>query len=275
MRTNEASVPRCMSRRTALIAAATTMLSVQQLGLVDAQEDAKGTSELLSHTALSYRIEIAAVQLAFPIKTTHGFIHGRSPSPESLARYVPLFASEFKRYPREFVEASKLKKVILCEDLSFDGQRRNAVPDFEHNALYLDSKRGDHDGIYQRKVLHHEFFHIVDYVDDGEIYSDAQWSAMNPPDFRYGTGGRNAQDIASTSELTERFPGFLNHYSTTGVEEDKAELFANMLMDFQHVQQRALRDLVVAKKVEAMKKLLARFCKELDEKFWERVGKGR
>jgi len=262
-----------MSRRTALFAAAASLLSFQNLKVVEAQDDTHATLALLSEIASSYRIEIAAAQLAFPIKTTHGFIHGRTAAHDSLVKYGPLFVNEFKLYPKQFVEASKLRKVVLCEDLSFDGQRRNAVPDFEHNALYLDAKRGDHNVKYQRKVLHHEFFHIVDFVDGGKIYVDDQWAAMNPVDFRYGTGGRNAQDNASTSVLTDRFSGFLNHYSTTGVEEDKAELFANMLVDFQHVLQRAMRDPVVQKKVDAMKRLLARFCKELDEGFWARVGK--
>jgi Putative zinc-binding metallo-peptidase len=174
-----------------------------------------------------------------------------------------------KRYPIGLVHRSNLKRVVLCEELKFDGQRRNAIPDFEHDVLYLDVKRGDYNTLYQRKVIHHEFFHIIDYKDDGSVYADKAWDALNPASFQYGTGGRNAQENASTSLLTNRFPGFLNHYSTTGVEEDKAEVFANMMVEPKHVDTRAANDSVIKAKRDAMKSLLQEFCAEVDEEFWK------
>ena len=91
--------------------------------------------------------------------------------------------------------------------------------------------RGGYDRLYLCRVLHHEFFHIIDYRDDGDVYEDKAWAALNRPGFHYGTGGKNAQHVASARELTEKFPGFLNYYATTGVEEDKAEVFANLIVD--------------------------------------------
>jgi hypothetical protein len=120
-------------------------------------------------------------------------------------------------------------------------------------------------------VLHHEFFHVIDYRDDGEVYRDDAWAALNPRSFRYGSGGKNAQQRSDTSLLTDRLPGFLTHYSTTGVEEDKAELFAHLLASGPHVRERCERDAVLQAKVERMKKLLADFCPEMDEEFWAKA----
>ena len=60
----------------------------------------------------------------------------------------------------------------------------------------------------------------------GRLIPVFRWDALKPKDFKYGSGGKNAQDISTTSLLTEKYPGFLNHYSTTAVEEDKAEVLA-------------------------------------------------
>ncbi len=225
----------------------------------------------LQAVAAKFDIEIVTSNAEFPVRTTHGFIHGKAIDRDALAVYQPLFSSEFSRYPKQLVTATKLRKVVLCEDLSFDGQRRNAVPDFEHNTLYLEAKRGSYSPVYQRKVIHHEFFHMIDFADDWKLYEDSDWTKLNSTDFRYGSGGRNAQDNASTSVLTDRYPGFLNHYSTTGVEEDKAEVFANLMVEPQRVLSRANSDPVLRNKVAAMKKLLEKFCEELNSEFWSKI----
>lgn len=218
----------------------------------------------------NFKIEVATRNLGFPVKTTHGLIEGQEAAKDSLQKYQKLLSKEMKRYPVSLIRRSNLLRIVLCEELKFDGQRRNAIPDFEHDVLYLDVKRGDHNTLYQRKVIHHEFFHMIDFKDDGSIYNDKAWAALNPTTFQYGTGGRNAQDDASTSVLTNRFPGFLNHYSTTGIEEDKAEVFANMMLEPKHVNTRASNDPVIKAKQDAMKSLLHKFCADVDEEFWKK-----
>ncbi len=160
---------------------------------------------------------------------------------DEIDHYSVLFVREFSLYPPSLIKRCGLKRIVLCKDLAFDGQLRAAIPDFEHDTLYLDVLRGGYDRLYVCKVLHHEFFHIIDYRDDGRVYEDREWSALNPPGFKYGTGGKNAQQVASARELTDKFPGFLNYYSTTGVEEDKAEVFANLIVDSAYVAERAKR----------------------------------
>lgn len=185
---------------------------------------------------------------------------------------MPLFAFEFGLYPRGLVERTGLRRIVLCKQLSFDGQRRAAVPDFGGATLYLDVVRGMVTMSYARKVLHHEFFHIVDWRDDRELYRDDQWSALNAKGFAYGSGGKNAQGDSTMQVLTDAYPGFLNKYSTTGVEEDKAVVFANMLADPGVIERRTSEDPVLARKVERMKELLRSFSKEVDGSFWKKIG---
>ena len=221
----------------------------------------------------SYDIQVLTDDLVFPVRTTHGPIDGKKASDEDMRAYGEIFLLEFALYPKELVKRSGLKRVVLCSELSFAGQRRNAIPDFEHDTLYLDVSRGSYNNKYMRKVVHHEFFHIIDFRDDGLLYKDDRWGRLNPDKFKYGDGGRNAQSFSETSLLTDKFPGFLNHYSTTGVEEDKAEVFANMIVEPKHVEDKKRKDPVFDTKVRAMKELLASFCVQVDEKFWERARK--
>ena len=49
---------------------------------------------------------------------------------------------------------------MLVGDLSFNGQRRHAVPGVMSQTLYLDP--GPYQLSYLQDVLHHEFFHMLD-----------------------------------------------------------------------------------------------------------------
>lgn len=227
----------------------------------------------LEKIAKTYKIGVLTADLRFPVKTTHGPIDGKNANGNELQDYTRLFAREFALYPPHLVQRSQLRRVVLCSELSFVSQRRNAIPDFEHATLYLDVNRGTYSKSYLRKVIHHEFFHVIDYRDDGSVYEDDRWASLNPDPFKYGTGGRAAQVLPETSVLTNKFPGFLNHYSTTAVEEDKAELFANLLVDLEYVEERARQDRVIHAKVQRMQNLLVRFCPAMDDTFWEKVRK--
>lgn len=211
----------------------------------------------------------------FPVRNPYGPIAGADAAPSALRRYEPVFVHAFGRYPVDLVRRVGLRRVVLCRDLAFAGQRRGAVPDFDHDTLYLDILRGADRPGYLSRVLHHEFFHMVDYKDDGRLYADPEWAALNPQGFRYGRGGKNAQEVRGTGVLTRRHPGFLNHYATTGVEEDKAEIFALLLTDPQAIARRAAVDPVVRAKVQRMRALLARFCPAVDDAFWKRVAAPR
>ena len=69
--------------------------------------------------------------------------------------------------------------------------------------------------------------------------------------------------------LPSDWPGFLDWYSTSGVEEDKAQVFAYMVVHGDLVAQRAAIDDVLRAKVDRMIELLQQFCPEMNAAFWE------
>lgn len=214
----------------------------------------------------TYSIDIVTdvSSLAFP--TYHGMINGRQASTKAIADYSPLFNQEFASYPLSLVKRMGLKRVVMCKELSYGGQLRTGVPDFEHNALYLDVACAIYDRTFLRKIIHHETFHVIDYK-AGQFGSDERWSRLNPPSFRYVNGGHRAHE----SLLTDDVPGFLNHYSTTAVEEDKAEVFANMMVEPAYIAKRIQTDSVLRAKVSRMREQLITFCPDMNERFWDKV----
>lgn len=227
----------------------------------------------LAAVGKTYKLDLVTQKPAFPVKTAHGAIDGAVADGKDVESYAAIFAFEWALYPQELVKKTRLKTVVFCKDLSFAGQNRTAVPDFEHDTLYLDVTRGRHDERYVRKVIHHEFFHFVDLRDDGLLYEDDRWANLNPPQFKYGPGGAKLQDDPTATTTGRDEPGFLNRYATSGVEEDKAELFAHLMVEPKLVAERAEKDKYVRAKVERMRELVLAFSPKADKDFWAAVEK--
>jgi len=83
--------------------------------------------------------------------------------------------------------------------------------------------------------------------------------------------GEFYQQEALASLLTEDYPGFLTRYATAVLAEDKAEVFANMMVNLQPVKARAQKDAVILAKMLRIKELLLRFCPQVDDHFWQRI----
>jgi hypothetical protein len=215
-------------------------------------------------------VEIVWQGHPFPVKSYHGPISATSATAEEIARYRPLLERELSLYPRECFKQSKLRRIVVCRGLSFNGQARAAVPDFEHDTLFLDAVAGDYDRRYQRSTIHHDYFHMIDYKDDGSLDSDREWSRLNPGKFQYGKGGAKMQDDPNSGSDWDA-PGFLTRYATSAVEEDKAEVFAHLMTDYAAVVERSKSDPVIDRKISAIKALLTRFCPSMNESFWQRV----
>jgi hypothetical protein len=207
----------------------------------------------------------------FDVHLWSGHICGSPPNSERAAYFLALLVREYSIYPSEFFPATGLEQIVLCTGLTFESQRRGAIPDFDHNVLYFDVDEGSYDQFYQRRGLHHELYHVVDLIDDGQLYKDETWRKLNPESFRYGNGGAELQNDSSSGNLQHRESGFLTSYSMSGVEEEKAELFSFLILVPKFVGKRAASDRVLANKVARMKSLLVEFCPQLNESFWQKV----
>lgn len=170
--------------------------------------------------------------------------------------YIPLFIFEILIYPKSFIKKLEIKSFTFINSLNFVTteyeQYRAACPEYYKTmSLYYCAK--ERNSSYIRTVIHHELFHFCDFIDDG-TYDDPKWNKFNSHGFKYGKGGAYEREWKPLNPDTR---GFLNFYSTTGIEEDKAEIFQFIISDpdkaFQH------EDEIVNKKVFYVANFLKRF----------------
>jgi hypothetical protein len=92
--------------------------------------------------------------------------------------YLRMFREEFGKYSPPFVRATGLKSIVLAKNLKVgsEARERGAIPDYPNRAVWYNPYKGDHDEMYQRHVIHHEYFHLADQVLQGNVYlTDPYW----------------------------------------------------------------------------------------------------
>jgi hypothetical protein len=189
-----------------------------------------------------------------------------------LQRYLGIFSREFSLYSESVVSGAGVDRVVFCSALSYGGQTRNAIPDYTSRTLFLKVPTVSEPLDYYAWLLHHEFFHFIDYADDRSITLDPKWSRLNEKSFRYGGGGHLFRD-ASASIKNYPAPGFFNRYGMSAIEEDKAEVFAYLMTDWDGFHKGA--DHLLREKAELLQQQLLRHNSLLGPRFWSGVRAGQ
>ncbi|RYE82694.1 MAG: hypothetical protein EOO75_20310 [Myxococcales bacterium] len=229
----------------------------------DAAQVARSQGEA-ARTAIGWRpvspppdgllVEVLVATTPFTLSTASGPVAGRAPTPDHLASALAVLAAELHRYPPLFLRRAGFERVVVCEGLRQHDRPIPSLPNVD-NTLLL----GVSDSVgYLRRLLHHEVFHFVDYADDGQLRPDEPWNSLNPPSFRYGDGGRAMREPGAADPLDPPVPGFVSMYGTSGIEEDKAELFSFLMTDPDLVDRLARADVVLAAKRSELRARLER-----------------
>ena len=203
---------------------------------------------------------------------------GERPTDEQLARWVPPVTAALRQYPRPVLEAVRLQHIVLTRALTFRGRHTNGTMVSASGVMLMNTDTfRDATPREIERAIHHEIFHALDYADDGDLWNDPTWDALNAADFRYGGGGRTMQETKGAGAWDADREGFLTLYATSGNEEDKAETFSWMMTELPRVEERAEGDPVLRSKVARIQELVAAFHPDLDPGFWSirRIQGGR
>ncbi|MCH7903426.1 MAG: hypothetical protein IH944_02535 [Armatimonadetes bacterium] len=192
------------------------------------------------------------------------------------AGFYKAVIAEFSKYPRDFMEASNLKKIVLVEQILKEGRSRPAAPRVSEEMLYFDVTRFKNP-VYARNLVHHEFFHMIDEEWYGsQTFSDPKWTAFNLSDFKYGSGGE-AAILASGGQslwpLSHPQPGFASKYTMSAIEEDKATLWAAMFVPERWALLKKIIavDPIVGAKVRFLREFARSKSPEMEGEYWEIV----
>ena len=183
-------------------------------------------------------------------------LEGNPATEEDLDNYIPILLMELSIYPKSFIKRSKIKKIIILNNIQFSkinlSQERSGFPEYnETMSLILASN--ERNFAYIRIVFHHEIFHFIDWIDDYS-FKDEKFEKLNLENFSYGNGGENEREWI---KLDKNLKGFINHYSTSGLEEDKAEIYQYLI----GCPDEALnnKDEIVMKKVRRIQEFINQF----------------
>ena len=217
-------------------------------------------------------LELLKDELKFQWPGTSQFVTGKPAIDKELDYYLPLIAFEWSLYTSSVIKRCFFKKLVIGHEFYFDTQDRAALPDFINFNMLYGTKHFD--PMYPTEVIHHEVFHFFDWISNGNNYlNDPEWVALNDQgDFPYGAGGSAYYEeikTTGTKILADGVKGFLNYYSTTAVEEDKAEIYKSLIMFPEEMLNHT--DPIIKRKAETLKTRLEKFVPEtFNSEFWER-----
>lgn len=146
---------------------------------------------------------------------------------------IKIIYSALKKYPADVFRIFREEKYSLYILL---------VSDFNDNNLALASKNTlnqyriflSNNENFERS-LHHEFFHVLEYyMSDKVKYLYYAWNSYNPTNFSYEQNiSKLTDEYVYNKYLTEEKNSdayFLTKYSKVSSKEDRAEIFAELMM---------------------------------------------
>lgn len=129
-------------------------------------------------------------------------------------------SSALQNLPDAVLSRLRLKYVVLCSQALAAGQSIGGIPVPPLDLLML-SAAGD-SGSLQHRTLH-ELYHLLEYRSGG--IGDADWSSQ------FGAGYSNRYPgLLRKAPLGSGKPGFVSAYGETHPHEDRAELFAYLVL---------------------------------------------
>jgi hypothetical protein len=231
---------------------------------------------VLADVASRQRVDVTWTGGPYRYSYAWGGGSAEDPSNEDIARVASQIARELRLYPDGFLRRAGLNGIVLVRDLFVeeDGGARGAAAYIFENRLFLDVPLADRAMQADTRVrfIHHIIWHRLDER-AGTMWQDPGWEALNPPNFEYGVYSRGGvhETRAGSGSLSVDYPGFLNLYSTGNLPDDKAEVYAYLMVIHSWVGERSLQDQYLRRKMAVIKARLAALDPGFDSDFWNRI----
>ena len=167
-----------------------------------------------------------------------------------------LIEKNFNRYNSNFLKKINLKYIVLCENLTVSEISSAGVPNYKMRTLIIDIKFNKK---HFERVLHHEVFHIIN---EGykNFFNDNEWKKFNSSKFKYAKCSTCSDRLGLS--LLDNNKGFLTEYSMSTPSEDMAEVFSYLITNREKIENIALNDTILKKKITYIKKNLLKIDPE-------------
>ncbi|MGN1013074.1 MAG: hypothetical protein ACI4ON_04520 [Clostridia bacterium] len=219
-----------------------TSLTIKELDI------SSGFEEILYQKDIKSNVEQENKYYINKIKNEYGIIIGYGEEEKSFVNSVDaniqydinivnnnvkVIYNALKKYPKDVFDIFKNEKYSLYILL---------VSSFNDNNIALASKNTlnqyriylSNDANFER-AFHHEFFHVLEYYMSDKIkYLYSSWNLYNPMNFEYNEDISKLTDEnvynKYSSEEENKNAYFLTKYSKVSAKEDRAEIFAELMM---------------------------------------------
>ena len=190
-----------------------------------------------------------------------------------LGRFLKIFEEELNKYPQDFFRRGRILNVVFVKRHFFGEKPVEGLYDIKRHSILIDFSRSRGNTAKQRRNIHHELFHMIEIESRREGREALGWKDTNPPGFRYGEENQRLRGGNIFNALAPAIPGFATEYATTAPEEDRAEIFASMMMPRSHVLllKWAERDQYLAKKMSLLKDFLTDYDSRCNQAFWDKI----
>ncbi len=195
-----------------------------------------------------------------------------------LLRYLLLFEEEIQKYPKKFFVDGRLKGIVLVKTMFNKENPAEGIYDYKTKMIYMDFLRSQGRKIAQQHNIHHEIYHFIEYEAIGRRgWQDLKWMKFNPEGFKYGHLEEFGKNARTDLKYSSQEAGFVSPYSMTAMKEDKAEIFACLMVESQHklMHKWAIKDRILENKIKYMKDFMSLFSDHIDEQFFDKLFKYR
>ena len=174
---------------------------------------------------------------------------------ETINENFNIFEKNFNKYNPVFLKKINLKYVVLCENLSVSEIDAGGIPNHKMKTLIINIKFNKD---YLERIIHHEVFHLVNesYT---KIFVKKEWEKFNSSKFKYAKCSTCSDRLGLF--LLDKTEGFLTEYSMSTPSEDMAEIFSFLMTDKKKIENKALKDSILSKKISYIKKGLLQIDK--------------
>ena len=178
-------------------------------------------------------------------------------SKEDIEKKMPIIEKNFNKYSSAFLNKINLKYIVLCENLSVAQINAAGFPNSKTKTLVIDIK---FDEEHFERVLHHEIFHMIN-DSHKKKFSIKKWKNFNNSKFKYAKCSTCTDKLGLS--FSKKHNGFVTEYSMSTPSEDMAEVFSFIITNKYKIENKALTDPILNKKILFIKENILK----IDETF--------
>ncbi|MFA5259950.1 MAG: putative zinc-binding metallopeptidase [Candidatus Omnitrophota bacterium] len=187
---------------------------------------------------------------------------------KSLAGYLKLLHEELRKYPECFYQKTLLEAIVLVKRQFYDSRPLDGLYQRNTRVVVFDFMRNREHAIKQRLNVHHELYHMFENQ-NGLAWRFRNWESLNVPGFSYQTPEISQPVKNPLNYFAPPVQGFVTYYAMKSPAEDRAEIFAALMIASQNrvVRRWMEKDTVLRDKVYALKEAVIELCPTMREKF--------